>query len=73
MIRSEGNCSLEFGNSGRRMCVENSVSPPFTDEAGHTFRIKAFKNTEEGIKRNLHRKNQRVKRRMKFRILDKNI
>ena len=73
VIRSEGNCSLEFGNSGRRMQVENSVSPPFTDEEGHTFRIKAFKNTEEGIKRNLHRKNQRVKRRMKFKMLDKSI
>src|ERR1700722_17381474 len=26
VIRSERNCSLEFGNSRRRMCVENSVS-----------------------------------------------
>src|ERR1700723_1937459 len=73
VIRSEGNCKLEFGNSRRRMHVENSVSPPFTDEEGHAFRIKAFKNTEKEIKRNLHRKNQRVKRTMKFRILDKNI
>src|SRR6202040_1786527 len=32
MIRSEGNCSLEFGNPRRRVSVENSVSPPFTDE-----------------------------------------
>ena len=54
VIRSEGNCSLEFGNSRRRMHVENSVSPPFTDEEGHAFKIKAFRNTEEGIKRNLH-------------------
>ena len=50
VIRSEGNCSLEFGNSGRRMSVENLVSPPFTDEEGHTFRIKPFK-------KNLHWKN----------------
>ena len=73
VIRSERNCSLEFGNSGRHMCVENLVSPPFTDEEGHTFRIKAFKNTEEGIKRHLYCRNERVKRRMKFKILDKNI
>jgi hypothetical protein len=38
-IQQEGGCNLEFGDSGRRMVVENSVSPPFTDEDGHTFKV----------------------------------
>jgi len=39
VIRQEGGCNLEFGDSGRRMVVENSVSPPFTDEDGHAFKV----------------------------------
>jgi hypothetical protein len=39
VIRQEGGYNLEFGESGRRMVVENSISPPFTDEDGHSFKV----------------------------------
>ena len=45
---------ISVRNFGRRMREENLFSPPFTDEEGHTFIIKAFKNMEEGIKRDFH-------------------
>src|ERR1700690_985845 len=39
VIRKEGNCFIEFGDSDGRMLVNNSVSPPFIDEEGHTFKL----------------------------------
>ena len=39
VIQQEGGCNLEFGDSGQRMVVENSISPPFIDEDGHAFKV----------------------------------
>src|ERR1700734_941531 len=36
VIRKEGNCFIEFGDSDRRMPVNNLVSPPFNDEKKHS-------------------------------------
>ena len=35
----EGKLFLEFGDSGQRLDIANSVSPEFVDEEGHTFKI----------------------------------
>jgi hypothetical protein len=37
VICQKGGCNLEFEDSGRRMVVENSISPPFIDEDSHAF------------------------------------
>jgi hypothetical protein len=39
LIRQEGTCFIEFGDSDRRMPVNNLVSPSFIDEKGHTFKL----------------------------------
>ena len=40
-----------------RMPVNNSVSPPFIDEEGHTFKLRILSSST----RSMHRKNQRFK------------
>jgi hypothetical protein len=42
VIRKEGICFIEFGDSDRRMPVNNSVSPPCIDEEGHTFKLRVL-------------------------------
>ena len=39
VIQQERGCNLEFRDSGRRMVVENSISPLFIDKDGHTFKV----------------------------------
>ena len=51
------------------MPVNNSVSPPFLDEDGHTFKLRILNSSAKST----HRKNQRFKRRTKFREHDRNI
>ena len=69
VIRKEGNCFIEFGDSDRRMPVNNSVSPPFIDEEGHAFKLRVLNSST----RTIHRKNQRFKRKTKFRKTDRNV
>jgi hypothetical protein len=37
VIRQEELCFIEFEDSDLKMAVNNSISPPFIDEEGHTF------------------------------------
>ena len=69
VILQEGSCTIEFGDSNRRMPVNNSVSPPFLDEDGHTFKLRVLNSSAKFT----HRKNQRFKRKTKFREHDRNI
>ena len=69
MIRQEGSCTIEFGDSNRRMPVNNSVSPPFLDEDRHTFKLHVLNSSAKST----HQKNQRFKCKTKFREHDRNI
>ena len=69
VIRQEGSCTIEFGDTNRRMPVNNSVSPPFLDEDGHTFKLHVLNSSAKST----HQKNQRFKCKTKFREHDKNI
>lgn len=42
VLRIDGETRLELSESGRQMKVENSVSPLFTDEDGHAFKIRVL-------------------------------
>src|ERR1700727_3676813 len=51
------------------MPVNNSVSPPLIDEEGHTFKLCVLNSST----RSIHQKNQRFKRKTKFRKTDRNV
>src|SRR6267154_1585683 len=51
------------------MAVNNSISPQFLDEEGHAFKLRVLKSSTQST----HRKNQRFKRKTKFRENDKKI
>src|ERR1700683_5835403 len=51
------------------MPVNNSVSPPFIDEEGHTFKLRVLSSST----RSMHRKNQRFKWKTKLRKTDRNV
>ena len=57
VIWQEGFCFIEFGDSDRRMLVNNSVSPPFIDEEGHAFKLCVLTSSTQSI----HWKNQKFK------------
>ena len=69
VIRQEGSCTIEFGDSNQRMAVNNSVSPPFLDKDGHTFKLYVLNSSAKST----HQKNQRFKHKTKFREHDRNI
>src|ERR1700683_5518775 len=69
VIQQEGACFIEFGDSDQRMPVNNLVSPPFINEDGHAFKLRVLNSSTQSI----HRKNQRFKRKTKFRKSDKNV
>ena len=69
VIHQEESCAIEFGDSNQRMPVNNSVSPPFLDEDGHTFKLRVLNSSAKST----HQKNQRFKRKTKFREHDRNI
>ena len=69
MIWQEGFCFIEFGDSDQRMPVNNLVSPPFIDEEGHTFKLRVLNSST----RSIHWKNQKFKRKTKFRKTDRNV
>src|ERR1700723_1634652 len=69
VIRKDRNCFIEFGDSDQRMPVNNLVSPPFIDKEGHTFKLRVLNSST----RTIHRKNQRFKRKTKFRKTDRNV
>jgi len=45
VIRQEGTCFIEFGDSDQRMPVNNSVSPPFINEEGHVFKLRVLNSS----------------------------
>ena len=45
VIHQEGSCTIEFGDSNRRMPVNSSVSSPFLDENGHTFKLRVLNSS----------------------------
>ena len=51
------------------MPVNDSVSPPFLDEDGHAFKLRVLNSSAKST----HRKNQRFKRKTKFREHDRNV
>ena len=51
------------------MPVNNSVSPPFLDKDGHAFKLHVLNSSAKST----HQKNQRFKRKTKFREHDRNI
>src|SRR6202790_3543309 len=55
------------------MVVENSVSPLFTDEDGHAFKVRVLKATSFKSRQSTHRRNQKFKRRTRFQNSDRNI
>ena len=69
VICQEGSCAIEFGDSNRRMPVNNSVSPPFLEEDGHAFKLRILNS----LAKSTHQKNQRFKQKTKFREHDRNI
>ena len=40
VIHDEGETTLRFGQSGRSVRVHNSLSMPFINEDGHTFKVR---------------------------------
>jgi hypothetical protein len=69
VIRQEGSCFIEFGDSNRKMAVNNSISPPFIDEEGHAFKLRVLKPSTKST----HRRNQWLKRKTRLRENDRNI
>ena len=69
VILQEGSCFIEFGDSNQRMLVNNSVSPPFIDKDGHTFKLCVLNSSAKST----HQKNQRFKHKTKFRKDNKNV
>jgi hypothetical protein len=63
VIRENGDAHLQFENSGRRLKVATSTSPPLIDEDGHAFKIKAFPRiAQHGPKAQIYRQNQKLNR-----------
>ena len=69
VIGQEWSCMIEFGDSDRRMPMNNSVSPPFLDKVGHTFKLHVLNSSAKST----HRKNQRFKCKNKFREHNRNV
>src|ERR1700683_1786444 len=44
-IRQEGTCFIEFGDSDRRMPVNNSVLPLFINKDGHAFKLRVLNSS----------------------------
>ena len=69
VIHQEGSCTIEFGDSDQRMPVNNSVSLPFLDEDGQTFKLQVLNSPAKST----HWRNQRFKCKTKFREHDRNV
>ena len=66
IIRNDGESSLIFGKSGRSVVVHNSLTTPFLDEDGHTFKVRVRPDiTNRILKSKAHRKSQVRKKRIK--------
>ena len=72
--RMEGRTFLEFGDSGQSLDIANSVVSEIVDEEGHTFKVQRLESTNRGLAKEIsHRRNQRRKRRSKFRTTNQNV
>ena len=65
VIHQEGSCMIEFGESDPRMPVNNSVSPPFLEKDGHTFKLHVLNSSVKST----HQKNQRFKCKTKLYLI----
>ena len=66
IVRDEGESSLIFGKSGRSVVVHNSLTMPFLDEDGHTFKVRVRPDiTNRILKSKTHRKSQVRKKQIK--------
>ncbi|KAF7341208.1 TY3B-TY3B protein [Mycena venus] len=64
IIREEGSTYLQFGDSGRRLPVENSTSPPLIDGNGHAFEVRCARaRAKKNSKPAIHRRNQKFRQR----------
>jgi len=47
VIRQEGSCFIELGDLDQKMPVNNSISPLFLNEEGHTLKLHALKSSTQ--------------------------
>lgn len=72
VLREEGETSILLGNTGRRFPVQNSITKPFTDEEGHTFKIRVRPDVQGRFARQqLHKSNKIKRKRIQLRSTDK--
>ena len=72
--RMEGRTFLEFGDSGRSLDIANSMASEIVDEEGHAFKVRRLESTNRGLAKEIsHRRNQRRRRKSKFRTTDQNV
>ena len=57
VIHQEGSCTIDFGDSNRRMPLNNSVSQLFLDKNGHALKLHILNSSAKST----HQKNQRFK------------
>ena len=74
VTRDKGETTLKFGNSERSVRVHNSLSMPFLDEDGHTFKVRVRSDiTKRILKSRAHRKSQIQKKRIKQRQAEQEV
>lgn len=65
LLRNEGRTYLLFGDSQRKLEVQNSTGPLLINKAGSVFRVRVLPS--QSNKSKLHRRNQKLRRRAKIR------
>ena len=74
LIREGSDSFLLFGNTGRKTKIENSVSAPFKDENGHTFKVRVLPNLASlTSKFKAHRRLKKSRVRQRAHIADSNV
>ena len=66
IIRRDGECCLDFGESGRQLKVNLSTGPIYLNDQGQTFKVRVSPNfTSQNFRVKAHRKNQKNKKRLR--------
>ena len=69
LLREEGQSTLLFGKSGQTKEVHNSITSTLLNENGHAFKIIAWHDiTSKALKAKIHRKSQKMKRKISQRL-----
>lgn len=73
-IRELGRTFIQFGDSNRRIEVQNSVTSPFMDEDGHAWKVRVRKEAANKFeKASRHRRNQKERRLAKLRAVSTSV